>query len=317
MRDRPLAYLETKRPPKTDAALASSIIQHWQSRHMYGKALVITSSPQAIAKQASKRWGSLMQTLQHERAHTADADKLLTLTHRITRMQQVVITAEPPFEYPAAHLWCTTPGQAEKADLPRTCKSIYIGTELSSKQRQHLYEILIPHTLVIDYTNQSGWNLVSKSVLEEKVHQAWQELSTFLARYEISPAELVNEQNNIDSIDDALDTLLDNSGAFLRHARQFQEVYHLAQPLQLSHSLRKQYNLANMLARRVAMLTPGLLHHSFIQAENDTFSLYDHILPTKYSHESVRQAITRHVAAGRTNLARALERAFVNNLLTL
>src|SRR5919202_358726 len=269
MRDKPLAYLEMKRPPKTESALVSNIIQHWQTRHLYGKALVICDSPYVVAKLARKRWLSLMQTLQHERSVTNDADRLLTLTHSITRMQQMVITTEPPNEYPAAHLWVITPQQLEKTELPRTCRSIYLSSEISQVLKSHLYDMLPSHTIIINYTKDVDWNLHQKAELEEKVHQAWQELNTFLARYNIYPQNLIQQQSSIDSIDDALDTLLDNGSAFLRHARHFQEALHLAQPLQLSHTLRKQYELANLFARRVAMLTPGILHHSFIQAEHD------------------------------------------------
>src|SRR5436305_1469470 len=104
-----LAYIETRRASKTETAQASLIMQHWQSRYLYGKALVLTTSPDSFAKAAQKRWTSLMQTSQQQRSHTTDADALLRLTHAITRMQQMTITTNPPEEYPAAHFWCVRP----------------------------------------------------------------------------------------------------------------------------------------------------------------------------------------------------------------
>jgi hypothetical protein len=315
-RDTPLAYLETKRPPKTVNALASNIIQHWQARHLYGKAACITDTPGHLARIARKRWLSVMQSLQEERTRTTDADTLLNLTHSITRMQQMITTTDPPHHYPAAHLWFITPDELFSAELPRSCRTIYIATQLTGKTQEILYNLLPSHSLVIDYTNNK-WDLIPKAILEEKVHHAWQELNTFLAREHININQLINERYNIESLDDALDSLLDKSSAFLRHARQFQEVLHLAQPLPLSFAQKQQYELANMLARRVATLTPGMLHHSPTQTDNDTFSLYDIVSPQKHSRESLTAAIARHLAAGRKNLATALETAFVNNTLTI
>lgn len=316
-RDKPLAYLETKRPPRTDNALASNIIQHWQARHLYGKAICITHSPESLAKLARKRWLSVMQTLQEERSQTIDADRLLSLTHAITRMQQMVITTEAPHEYPLAHFWFIQPNHLKQTELPRACKSVYVAMSLSTDEQNVLYDLLPTHGLVIDYANNTNWQFISKSILEDKVHHAWQELNTFLEQHHVHVNQLVKERHNIDRVDDALDTLLDSSSTFLRHARHFQEVLHLAQPLSLSFTEKQQYDLANMLARRVAMLTPGILHHSFIQAENDTFSLYDIVSSQKQSRESLTAAISRHLAAGRKNLAQALETAFVNNSLAI
>ncbi|HET6746507.1 MAG TPA: hypothetical protein VFH06_00165 [Candidatus Saccharimonadales bacterium] len=317
MREKPLAYLEMKRPPKTDTALASNIVHHWQTRHLYGKALVVSLSPEPVAKLIRKQWLSLLQSLQHERSRTIDADQLLQLTHSITRMQQMVVTIDAPHEFPAAHIWCITPEQLLKSELPRTCQSIYIGTQVSTNLKDHLYEILPAHSLVVDFAQNEPWLLASKSILDDKVHHAWEELQTFFSQHDIDIQQLSLDSMDIDRIDDALDALLDSSSSFLRHARHFQEALHLAQPLRPNFKLKEQYELANMLARRVAMLTPGMLHHSFIQSENDTFSLYDIVSSQRHTRESLTAMIARHLQAGRKNLARALETAFVNNTLTL
>lgn len=314
-REQPLAYHESKRLPKTEAALASQIVAHWQTRHLYGKALIITDHPKSIAKLIRRRWLTSMQRLQQERSQTVDADRLLSLTHSITRMQQMIITVEPPHEFPAAHLWCITPAQLLTTELPRACSTIYIESALIDVHQTFLQELLPAHALIVDFGG-NNWNMMPKEVLDDKVHQAWQELIVFFKRQGIDIYKLLEESHNIDGIDDALDSLLDASSTFLRHARHFQEALHFAQPLQLSFREQKQYDLANMLARRVTMLTPGLLHHSFIQTENDTFSLYDRS-PQKYSRQSLSAAISRHIAAGRHNLAKALQTAFVNNRLVI
>jgi hypothetical protein len=313
MRDTPRLYLEAMRPPKTAAALGSSIIKHWQSRHLYGKAIVITDTPQEFLKLARKRWQSCMQSVQHERARTLDADELLKLTHAITRMQQMIIAAHLPHEFPGAHLWCITPAELTTAELPRAVTTAYTASPLTNTTKAVLYELLPPHCVIVDYTADTSWHIPSKALLEERVQHAWQELTSFLRLHNIDIYHLSTIESAIEPIDDALDTLLDTGHTFLRHARQFQEALHAAQPLVLPHTLKKQHDLASMLARRVAMLTPGMSYHSLIQPDNDTFSLYDEVAE-KPSRETLVTAVARHMAAGRTRLARALEHAFVNNI---
>ncbi len=313
MKDPKHLYIENRSMPTSDALFASVIIKHWQSRHLHSKALFINANSKLLIKYMQKRWVSLMQSLQQERAQTIDADKLLTLTFTITRMQQMLISSSSPSEYPAAHLWSIAPEAIFETELPRTCKTVYIGTELTREEQDHLIGLLPPHTVITDFTVAHTWPLTDKAELEEKVYNAWEELTTFLQHHNISISQLTQTKENIDHIDDALDTLLDNSSSFLRHTRQFQEAFHLAQPLELTHSQMQEYELMNLLARRVTMLTPGLIHHSFIKPENDTFSLYD-FLPQIYSRDSLSDTIQRHVTAGRMRLAKALEVAFVNNL---
>lgn len=314
MKDTQFAYLETKRPPKTDSALVSSLTQHWQSRHLHGKALFISDKPSDYAKLLKRRWASAMQTVQQTRAHTVDANILLDLTHTITRMQQMIVADVTPHEYPAAHFWCITAEQLADIELPRTCHTVYIASHLSDIMKDALISSLPAHSLVVDLASNTPWNLTPKAVLEQKVDDAWNELVVFLERHNIFIQQLVEQQHTIDAIDNALDTLLDTGNSFLRHSRQFQEVLHLAQPLPLTFAKRQQFEVATMLARRVAILTPGVVHHSLIQSNNDTFSLYD-VVAHKLSHESLAVAIERHLAAGRSRLAQALKTAFVNNVV--
>ncbi len=313
MREFPLAYVEEKKAPKTESGLATSVILHWQSRFLHGKALIVTNTPETFAKLARKQWLSQMQRLQQERAHTHDADKLLTITHSITRMQQMVVAAEAPHEFPAAHFWCITPDKMSQTELPRTCHTLYISASLTNEAKKHLYRVLLPHSLVVDFASNQ-LRLESKHTLDMKVHFAWEELTTFLEKHNINIQALAKNRHNIDIFDDALDNLLDKSGSFLRHARQFQEALHLAQPLQVDHTASQEYELANTLARRVSMLTPGIIHHSFFQNDNETFSLFD-ATGQKITRQSLSAATKRHIEAGRKNLAQALETAFVNNLL--
>lgn len=313
MREFPLAYVETKRLPKSSSGLAASVISHWQTRFLYGKATIATDDPENFAKLAKKQWLSHMQRLQEERTHTHDADKLLTITHSITRMQQMVTAPEAPHEFPAAHFWCITPDKMLQTELPRTCHTVYVAARLTGNAKEYLCSMLLPHSLVIDFAG-NDLQLEPKHTLDMKVQIAWEEVVVFLEKHSINIQTLAQNRHNIDVFDDALDNLLDKSGSFLRHARQFQEALHLAQPLQVTHTTKQEYELANILARRVSMLTPGIIHHSFFQNDNETFSLFD-ATGQKVTRESLSATISRHTEAGRKNLAQALETAFVNNLL--
>lgn len=306
-------YIENQKMPASDTLFASVIIDNWQTRHLHSKALFLTPKNELLIKYMQKRWLSLLQSLQQERSQTIDADHLLTLTYTITRMQQMQISSDSPSDYPAAHLWSVSPATLFDTELPRTCKTIYVGAKLTEDEQEHLLSLVPPHALITDYTASHDWNLTDKTQLEDKVHNAWEELIVFLRSNDISITQLTLDKNNIDHIDDALDTLLNQSSSFLRHARQFQEAFHLAQPLKLTHAQLQEYELINLLARRVTMLTPGLIHHSFIKPENDTFSLYD-FLPQIYSRESLSATVKRHLSAKRFRLAKALEVAFVNNV---
>lgn len=314
MRD-PLAYLETRRPPKTDTALVSTIISHWKTRHLYGTALVITSNPDRLARHLRKQWLSLLRATQQERTQLNDADKLLALTHRITRMQQMLITAEAPHENPAAHLWCVSPQQLTNIQTPRSCRTFYVATPLSTFQDE-LIELVPAHSLVVDFGAHTHWDIPPKAALEQHVYDTWTELLAFLESRKISMRQLEMSEATIEPIDDALDTLLESSSAFLRHARQFQEALQLAQPFATSFSVQKQHEIVALLARRVTLLTPGFLHTSLLQTDSDTPSLYDHETQ-KLNRESLTETIARHVKAGRNNLAQALEVAFVNNRLVV
>ncbi len=310
----PTLYLETKDRPKTEEGLVSDVIRHWHSRHLHSKALVLCDDPVQFVKLAKKQWLRLMQRAQQERLKTVDADAILDLTYAITRMQHVTISEKLPHAQPAAHLWAIRPGDIQHGELPVTCRSIYIATGLSPTEHQALLAACGSHGLIVDYcVGPHTWQLAPKTDLEAKVNEAWEELATFFAHHNINTELLVRDTHNIDAIDDALDTLLDVSSSFLRHMHHFQEVLFLAEPLSIDHATKKQYDMANSLARRVAALSPNVFSRFLTQSlDDETFYLQDKALQ-KIRQEQLQEKLARHRTAGRNNLVRALERAFMAN----
>jgi hypothetical protein len=116
-------------------------------------------------------------------------------------------------------------------------------------------------------------------------------------------------------MDNALDTLLARSHSFLQVADNFHRALELARPLRINQALRRQYDALALLAHRVQALSGDSFTQRFLETynEDDGFFLYDpgrnslrrHAL-ARLIGEPLAEAITRHLAAGRYNLARAL-----------
>jgi len=310
-------YLEKREYPHSLANLASDIARHWQSRFSHSKALVVCNDPEATLKHVERQWLRLANQLQQKRLQTVGADEILELTYAITHMQHVRLAQGLPQLNPAAHIWFTAPSESLHDQLAANCRSIYVATRLT--QPKQLVDQLPTHCLVVDYARNS-WpsGLHSKDDLEEKVLHAWSELHTFFKRHGIKIEQIFNGNSyNAEAIDNAIDTLLDVSSSFLRHAHQFQEMLQLAEPLQIEHSVKQQYDAASLLARRVATLSPNIFGRFLSQAlDDETFYLQDRSLEV-FKRESAQATITYHLQAGRNNLARALERVFMESAATI
>lgn len=306
-------YLERRETPTTPNTLASDIARHWRCRFAHSKALVMTSEPEVLVKQLEKQWLRLTNQLQQKRLQTVGADEILELTYAITRMQHIRFVASEPHARPNAHVWLITSPQQLTGEFTSACRSLYVTSAHTKTQLEGMLEHVASHALVVDYAHNS-WptSLQPKTVLEQKVHDAWAELHTFFKQQHINIASIINgDSYNVEQVDNAIDVLLDVSGSFLRHAHQFQEVLQLAEPLQIAHAVKQQYEAANLLARRVAALSPNVFSRFISQAlDDETFYLQDRTLEV-FKRESLHVTISHHYRAGRNNLARALERAFM------
>ncbi len=309
-------YLEVREKPQSLTNLASDIARHWQTRYTHSKAIIVCDEPHALAKHIEKRWLRLTNQLQQKRLRTVGADEILELTYAITRMQHINFAEGLPNKHPSANFWFVN-HQEMVNELAGTCRTLYIACSLS--EHEALLDTLPTHSLVVDYAhNQWPSYMRSKAELETKVYNAWNELHTFFVRHNIDINAIISSNTyNAEHIDNAIDTLIDVSSTFLRHAHQFQEMLQLAEPLQVEHSLKLQYEAANLLARRVAALSPNIFGRFISQAlDDETFYLQGGSLEV-FKRETADATVDYHRRAGRNSLARALERAFLEGALAI
>ncbi|HSX32113.1 MAG TPA: hypothetical protein VLF43_02535 [Candidatus Saccharimonadales bacterium] len=297
-------------------SIAADIMRHLYTRQHLGKAIIISDRPLDYLGPVRKQWLKLSRSLQKERATTLNADKILKYTHTITRMQHMHIAAKPPLEQPDADVYLLSP--EDTAVMPLHCYTVYLLTPLDMARANHIVQQLPPSALVVDYNKAAIWEellgLLPKKTLEEAVGTEWRQVEHYLQRYHIDIDTLHPDAGlAYDAMDDALDTLLGHSQAFLQIVGNFQRALELARPFKASKEQRSTHDTLILLPHRVQALSPGSFSRKFLESfnEDDAFFLYDakrHLsgIPT----ESLAQAFVRHNAAGRRNLARALQAVY-------
>lgn len=292
-------------------SLAADIARHLHARQYLGKTVIVCEHPTPMLSTVRKQWLKLARTIQKQRASTLNADKILKYTHMITHMQHLRFSTKSPEHEPSADVFVLTSDQLNL--LPAQCFSLYVDVVLKVQSVSNTISQLPADALIIDYRNHDFWlnqKLQPKKTLEQQVTLEWRQVQHFLDGYSINISTFSeNGLTNIEAVDDALDTLLGVSHTFLSLANDFQRALELARPLRLSKHNRQQYDAFILLAHRVQALSPSSFTKRFLQSynEDDTFFLTDHNMRRKYqSTETLSQAIARHTAAGRTNLAQAL-----------
>jgi hypothetical protein len=290
-------------------SIAADVMRHLHTRQHLGKAAIITNQPAVTLAAARKQWLKLTRVLQKQRASTLHADKILKYTHSITHMQHMQFTAKGAFEYPNADVYFM--GLDQLYVMPVGCWSVYILHEPPVKDAQAMLYQLPAESLVIDYVHKLQWvqrlGLLPKEALEAQVDAEWRQVRQFLHTQKIDIAGLVSEDStNVDTMDDALDTLLGVSAKFLQVAGGFQRALELARPLRITKELRIYYDALTILAHRVQALSPGAFTQQFLETynEDDTFFLYDD--PRVMRGEDIQLQYMYHLQAGRRHLAEAL-----------
>lgn len=296
-------------------SIAADIMRHLHTRQYLGKSIVVCDQPIALLAASRKQWLKLTRAIQKQRASTLNADKILKYTHTITRMQHLRFSGKTPLLEPEADVYFLDKQSCQT--MPPHCYSIYTTTSLDTPMVADMLEQLPSEALMIDYDHSTSWaslGLQSKVVLEEQVSSEWQQVQQFLANHKVNPARLAaSNLHDIETMDDALDTLLGISHQFLRIANEFQRTLELARPLRISQLQRKEYDAVVLLAYRVQALSPGAFTQHFLETynEDDTFFLYDAVKKRFISNgESLREAVVRHHAAKRFQLARAMQIIF-------
>jgi hypothetical protein len=293
-------------------SLSADLTRHLHTRQYLGKALVLCSRPAIMLSAMRKQWLRLARGAQKQRASTLDADKILKYTHVITHMQHVTFTAKTPLEHPDADIYILHPDTS--ALMPPQCWSVYIDCKVSLRSAKTILEQLPSDALVIDYTHAKIWakrGLAPKTALEKRVRSSWQQTQQFLKTYHIDVTTFNNGKiQNVEAIDDALDTLLAMSHKFLATANEFQRALELARPLRLPKKLREEYDAFILLAHRVQALSPSAFSQRFLEAynEDDTFLLNDNGKKLlAWTGETLPEALARHRSAGRCHLIAALQ----------
>lgn len=294
-------------------SVAADVMRHLHARQHLGKATIVCEHPSIMLSAARKQWLKLTRNAQKMRASTLNADKILKYTHTITRMQHMRFTMKTPQDYPEGDVFFNTPDVLQK--IPPYCQSMYIVPRISETTTAIILGQMGHDSLVIDYDHAQPWKklgLLPKNNLEERVSDDWKRIRTFLQTYNIKPRSLYKGSvQNIDAMDDALDTLLDVGRKFLQVAGDFQHSLEVARPLRTTKDMREQYDAVILLAHRVQALSPGNFTSRFLEIynEDDTFYLYDSMHGAAESQtETLQMAVERHRKAGRHDLATALQK---------
>lgn len=294
-------------------SVAADMMRHLHARQHLGKAVIICEQPTALLAASRKQWLKLTRAIQKQRAATLNADKILKYTHTITRMQHMRFSAKGVLDDPEADIYFLDP--ADCAHMPLHCYSIYMATVLDGETAEQVIDQLPAEALMIDYSQGTPWGklgLQPKAVLEDQVVTEWGQLSQFLKGYEVDAHRLLRGQHqDIEAMDNALDTLLGVSHQFLRIANEFQRALEVARPLRIGRTIRQEYDSVMLLAYRVQALSPGIYTQHFLETynEDDTFFLYDKARQYLHATETLAEAVGRHIAAGRYHLAKALSLA--------
>jgi hypothetical protein len=292
-------------------SVAADVARHLHARQHLGKAVIICEQPVIMLSAVRKQWLKLCRTIQKQRAATLNADKILKYTHTITRMQHMQFTAHLPLQQPEADMFFITADDIDT--IPPRCMTIYVLPKVATEEAQHIIDKLAHEALIVDYGHAAAWQdfaLRTKKYLEDEVVVQWQRVKDFLASYGITPQILIKDKaHNLETMDDALDTLLNVSTTFMEVANGFQHAMEIARPIRTSNETRLQYDAAALLAHRVQALSPGAFTQRFLEAynEDDTFFLYDSLRAEFLGYnEPLSKIIENHQKAGRHALADAL-----------
>ena len=121
--------------------LSKELAEQLYDTSYYGKAVVVTDKPAALLASTRKQWAIETRKLQHQRASTLDATKILEANRQISWRQALRFSAKPPEDALEA---AATFGTAETfVSFPPMCRTIYI-TYTFSKEQLHMMTSWMP-----------------------------------------------------------------------------------------------------------------------------------------------------------------------------
>lgn len=266
-------YLETRTTDQTNTT-AADVARHLQARLHLGKAVVVCNKPVTAMSVTKKYWLKLARNLQKERASTLNVERILQLTHDITRMHHTEFAAKPYDNAPHADIFFVLPDAI--GELPPGCYSFYILDHPTDDALRECINLLPNRALVVDYTHNpvvSKAPLLPKYHLERQVPEFWREVEAFLEAHDVHLDQIAKHPTNTHAIDHAIDDLLDVGSQFLRVANDFLELLRLVQPTDTPMAQQRRFDLLIALSRRIHALTPGTLSQQFINSLSDDDSM--------------------------------------------
>jgi hypothetical protein len=294
--------------------LAADIMRHLHARQYLGKTIIVCEHPAIFLAATHKQWHKLSRTIQKRRGNSFDADRILKYTHAITHMQHMRFTIKSPLDDPEATVYFVRPDQLDA--IPTRCFTVYLTATPQKDTAMWLIRQLPIEALLVDYNHTTSWkefDALPKAMLENVLNDRWKDVESYMSKHHINAKELFDGSlQNIDAMDDALDTLLAHNHSFLQTADSFRRALELARPLRLSKGVREQYDMVTLLAHRVQALSSSSFTQRFLEtySEDDTFFLYDsgrkYLRRDALVGEKLANVITRHMQAGRHHLAQAL-----------
>lgn len=303
-------YFESrKQSAKGTDSLIADMMRHLHTREYLGKALIVCEQPTVTLSASRKQWLKLARTIQKQRASTLNADKIIKYTHAIAHMQHLQFGTRDPIDDPGLDIYFLTPGQLHL--VPLQCLTVYVTTPLTHNTISDILQQLPDSALIVDY-NHGPWDefgLRPKQALEQGVAEEWKNAAAFLTLNDINIATVsTGDIQDVEAMDDALDTLLGVSHAFLQVANSFQHALEIARPLRLNKGTRREYDAFSLLAHRVQALSQENFTQRFLETynEDDTFFLYELARGSLHPTAGVAEIINSHIQAGRTNLVEAL-----------
>lgn len=262
-------YLETRTTDQTNTT-AADVARHLLARQHLGKAVVVCAKPVTAMSVTKKYWLKLARNLQKERASTLNVERILQLTHDITRMHHTEFAAKPYDNAPHADVFFVTPDHI--GELPLHCYSFYILEEITEPILLRCIAQLPHRSLVVDYTRGRATAqapLLPKHHLERQVPELWRGVESFLEAHDVHLDHMAQHPTDTRAIDHAIDDLLDVGSQFLRIANDFLELLRLVQPTNTPMAQQRRFDLLMALSRRINALTPGTLSQQFIHSLND------------------------------------------------
>jgi hypothetical protein len=129
--------------------LSKELAERLYDTSYYGKAVVVTDKPAALLAATRKQWAMQTRRLQHQRASTLDATKILEVSRQISWRQTLRFSAKPPEEALEAAIAF---GTAETfAAFPPMCRTMYITYRFSKEQLYMLTSWMPKGGIVIFY----------------------------------------------------------------------------------------------------------------------------------------------------------------------